>query len=361
MVIAGTRPELIKLSRILVKLKEETKLVFVFTGQNFDKELSTVFIKQMKLPKPTYMYKLAGKCFALTISNIFCYIDMLLEKEKPDGVLILGDTNSALSAIVVKRRKIPLFHLEAGNRCFDDNVPEEINRRIIDHVSDINLVYSDIAREYLVREGLSPDRVIKVGSPMFEVLKFYKNQILYSEVITDLGIKSKDFIVFSSHREENVDNYSSDIYDIISYLSTLSTVVVTLHPRLRNILNDKVKQFPSNVIVNKPFGFFDYIHLQQNAKCVVSDSGTLTEESSILGFPAIQLRTTHERPEGNEEAAVLLSSLDLNSIKYCYRLAISRQNIKTPQDYICYNVSDKIVRLIYSFIPFVNKYVWLKK
>lgn len=369
MTIVGTRPEIIRLSRVLACLDKYTDHILVHTGQNYDYELNEVFFKEMEVRKPDYFIEAAGATAAETIGQVIIKVDPILEKEKPEALLILGDTNSCLSAIPAKRRKIPIFHMEAGNRCFDQRVPEEINRKIIDHISDINLTYSSIAREYLLREGLPPELVIKTGSPMFEVLNYYSNKIDQSQILKQLTLTGRDYFVVSAHREENID---SDVN--LSKLTTVlngiaesygKRIIVSTHPRTRKRVEAKGIKFHNNVELLKPLGFFDYVHLQKNAYAVLSDSGTITEESSILNFPALNIREAHERPEGMEEAAVMMTGLELDRVHQGLSILIDQgrgenRTLGMVKDYNVPNVSEKVLRIIISYVDYINRNIWRK-
>lgn len=369
MTIVGTRPEIIRLSRVLAKLDQYTNHVLVHTGQNYDYELNQIFFDDMEIRKPDHFLEAAGATAAETVGLIIAKADAVMEKEKPDALLILGDTNSCLAAYPAKRRKIPIFHMEAGNRCFDQRVPEETNRKIVDHTSDINLTYSDIAREYLLREGLPPDRIIKTGSPMFEVLTHYRSKIEGSDVLARLGLAKEDYFVVSAHREENIES-DRNFDRLVAILNSLATeydkrVIVTTHPRTRKRVEARGITFDSRVELLKPLGFSDYVHLQMQAKAVISDSGTINEESSILNFPALNLREAHERPEGMEEASVMLVGLNLERVHQGLSIldGQSRGNdriLRQVADYSIPNVSDKVIRIILSYTDYVNRVVWLK-
>ncbi len=370
MTIVGTRPEIIRLSRIIAKLDESCEHILVHTGQNFDFELNEVFFSELGIRKPDVFLEAAGENSAVTIGKVIIAADSAIKDFKPDAILILGDTNSSLSAISAKRNKVPIFHMEAGNRCFDFNVPEEINRRIVDHISDINLTYSQIAREYLINEGLPPDQIIKTGSPMKEVLDFYSTDIESSNVLNELELLPNKYFLVSSHREENVDS-PEKLKLLMSLLERLIKeynlpVIFSTHPRTKKRLEDL--QIKSNPMIKflKPFGFFDYVKLQINARCVLSDSGTITEESSILNFPALNLRETHERPEGFEEGSVMMVGLDADlicqSILYLDEQPRGEDRVlNLVQDYSVNNVSEKVLRIIYSYTNFINKKVWNKQ
>lgn len=365
--IVGTRPEIIRLSRVLAKLDEYTDYCLVHTGQNYDYELNEIFFRDLGLRTPDYFLGAAGATAAETIGKVISDVDKVLEKEKPEAVLILGDTNSCLAAIPAKRRKIPVFHMEAGNRCFDFRVPEEINRRIVDHISDINMPYSDIAREYLLREGLPPDRVIKTGSPMYEVLNHSMPKIQQSTALTELGLQPVSYFLVSAHREENVDD-GPHLAKLIEVLNTLAkkyelTVLVSTHPRTRKRVEALGADFDPRVRLMKPWGFLDYVHLEMNARAVLSDSGTITEESSILNFPALNIRDAHERPEGMEQASVMLTGMNPDRIFQALEILADQprgdQRLLLPvADYSVPNVSDKVLRIILSYTDYVQRTVW---
>ena len=369
MTVVGTRPEVIRLSRVLACLDRHTDHCLVHTGQNYDYELNEIFFKELVLRKPNYVLGAAGKSVAETIGTILIKIDPILEKENPDALLVLGDTNSCLSVIVAKRRKIPVFHMEAGNRCFDQRVPEELNRKVVDHLSDINMTYSELAREYLLREGLPPERVIKTGSPMYEVLSHYRSKIEQSDVLSRLGLQASDYFVVSAHREENVDS-PAQLDKLVDLLNGLADVyhrrlIVSAHPRTRARIESSGVRLPTLVELHKPFGLLDYIHLEMNALAVLSDSGTITEESSILNFPAVNIRQAHERPEGMEEGAVMMTGLERERVFQA--LAILEQQprgdqrgLRIVRDYDVPNVSEKVLRIIHSYIDHINRLVWHK-
>ncbi len=367
MSVVGTRPEIIRLSRVLAKLDEHCEHTLVHTGQNYDFELNEVFFNDLGVRKPDYFLNAAGKNAAETIGQVIIKVDEVLEEIKPDAMLVLGDTNSCLSAIPAKRRKIPIFHMEAGNRCFDQRVPEETNRRIVDHTADINLTYSTIARDYLLAEGLPADRVIKTGSPMFEVLTHYIPQIDSSDVLARLGLSKGAFFVVSAHREENVDS-PKQLAKLAETLNTVAAhydipVIVSTHPRTRNRIEAQGLEFHSNIRLLKPLGFHDYNHLQKNAKAVLSDSGTISEESSIMNFPALNLREAHERPEGMEEASVMMVGLGVERVMQALHILESQPSgekrlLRQVYDYSMPNVSDKVVRIIHSYTDYVKRVVW---
>lgn len=371
MTIVGTRPEIIRLSRVINKLDHHCDHVLVHTGQNFDYELNKVFFNDLRIRKPDYFLDtaVASVNAAQTIGNVISLVDKVLESEAPEAVVILGDTNSSLAVISAKRRKIPVFHMEAGNRCFDLRVPEEINRRIVDHTADINLTYSTIARDYLLREGLPPDQIIKTGSPMFEVLNYYLPQIMASDATIRLGVEHTKYFVVSAHREETIesDKYFGKFVQVLNMIAEDHgmPVVVSTHPRTRKRIEQEGIVFHSEVHLLKPLGFHDYVNLQMNAKAVLSDSGTITEEASILNFPAINLRETHERPEGFEEASVMMVGLDVNRVRQALAILQDQPSgeqrlLRLVSDYTMPNVSDKVVRIILSYTDYVNRVVWKK-
>lgn len=367
--IVGTRPEIIRLSRVLAKLDEYCEHILIHTGQNYDYELNQIFFDDLGIRKPDYFLNSAGKSGAETIGKVIISVDSVLEEVRPDALLILGDTNSCLGVIPAKRRKIPVFHMEAGNRCFDERVPEEINRRIVDHTADFNLTYSSIAREYLLREGLNPETVIKTGSPMFEVLNFYKNKIDESNILLKLNLNPGEFFVVSAHREENIDS-DKNFEKLILILNTVAEsydlkIIVSTHPRTQKKIDKAKLPLHSNINLLKPLGFFDYVKLQKEAKAVLSDSGTINEESSILNFPALNIREAHERPEGMEEASVMMVGLELERILQALKILedqpFGEQRIlRQVYDYSMPNVSDKVVRIIHSYTDYINRTVWKK-
>ena len=369
MTVVGTRPEIIRLSRVIARLDEFCEHILVHTGQNYDYELNQIFFEDLGIRKPNFFLNAAGKSGAETIGNVIIAVDKLLTESSPEALLVLGDTNSCMAVIPAKRQKIPIFHMEAGNRCFDMRVPEEINRRIVDHTADINLTYSSIARDYLIREGLSPDMVIKTGSPMFEVLSHYSEAINKSDVMERLGLNPEKFFLVSIHREENIVP-EININKIISILNGVSErynypVIVSTHPRTKKRIDEIGTTFNENVRLLKPLGFTDYNKLQINARAVLSDSGTINEESSILNFPALNLREAHERPEGMEEGSVMLVGLELSRILQALAITDtqSRGNnriLRLVNDYSMPNVSDKVLRIIHSYTDYVNRVIWKK-
>jgi len=367
--VVGTRPEIIRLSCTLIALDKSDAIehILVHTGQNYDYELNEIFFDDLGLKKPDYFLEAAGKNATETVGNILIKIDPILEKEKPDAFLVLGDTNSCLCAIPAKKRKIPVFHMEAGNRCFDQRVPEETNRKIVDHVSDINLTYSSIAREYLLREGLPADRIIKTGSPMYEVLHKFLPKIEVSNVLVKLGLEKHKFFVVSSHREENISN-PKNFKGLIDSLNLIAEtynypIIVSTHPRTRNMLNETGLEMHKNIQLLKPLGFSDYNALQMHSYAVLSDSGTISEESSILNFHALNIRDAHERPEAMEEASVIMVGLNPERIMQGL-VALNAQernpkrNFRQVSDYSMPNVSEKMVRIILSYTDYIKRVVW---
>jgi UDP-N-acetylglucosamine 2-epimerase (non-hydrolysing) len=370
MTLVGTRPEVIKLCRVIYELDQHTNHILIHTGQNYDYELNEIFFQQLNIKKPDYFLDAVGDNLAQTIGNIIAKSDEVMEKECPHALLLLGDTNSCLSAISAKRRKIPIFHMEAGNRCFDQRVPEEINRKIVDHISDINMTYTEHARRYLLREGISPERVIKTGSPMKEVLDHYLPHINASDVLKQLQVKPGEYFVVSAHREENVDS-EVKLSDLLESLNAIGDrwkmpVIVSTHPRTRKRIEDlNYTDLDIHIRFLRPLGFLDYVKLQMNALCVISDSGTITEESSILNFPAVMIREAHERPEGMDEGTLImcglnmervLESIDIITAHYCR----DTRNFRIVQDYDTDNVSKKVLRIIMSYTDYVNRIVWHK-
>jgi UDP-N-acetyl-L-fucosamine synthase len=367
--VVGTRPEIIRLSRVMAALDRECDHVLVHTGQNYDYELNEIFFQDLEIRKPDHFLEAAGQNAAETIGHVIARADRVLESVAPQAFLVLGDTNSCLAAIAAKRRKIPIFHMEAGNRCFDQRVPEEINRKIVDHISDINLPYSSISREYLLREGLPPDRVIKTGSPMFEVLTHYRPKIDRSDVLERLRLAPGDYFVVSAHREENIDA-PPQFAKLAALLNGLAVnhgrrVIVSTHPRTRKRIDSEKVAIDPRVELLKPLGFTDYVKLQLSAAAVLSDSGTITEESSILNLPALNIRQAHERPEGMEEAAVMMTGLELENVERglavlaAQRLGPER-DLRIVADYSVPNVSEKVLRIILSYTDYVNRTVWSK-
>lgn len=371
MSVVGTRPEIIRMSRVLAALDVHCNHVLVHTGQNYDYELNQVFFDDLGVRKPDYFLNSADGSTgaANTIGNLITAVDGVLAIEQPEAMLVLGDTNSCLSVIPAKRRKVPIFHMEAGNRCFDQRVPEETNRRIVDHTADINLTYSTIARDYLLREGLPPDQVIKTGSPMFEVLHHYLPQTQASNALSRLGLQPERYFVMSAHREENIESEKS-FSKLVAVLNALAEdhglpVVVSTHPRTQKRVDTTGAQFHPMVRLMKPLGFHDYVNLQIQARAVLSDSGTINEESSILNFPALNLREAHERPEGMEEAAVMMVGLEVERVRQGLAILATQprgadRNLRLVADYSMPNVSDKVVRIIHSYTDYVNRVVWKK-
>lgn len=367
MTVVGTRPEIIRLSRVLAALDRYCDHVLVHTGQNYDYELSQVFFEDLGIRKPDRFLEAAKGSASATIGNILIAMEEVLKEEVPDALLVLGDTNSCLSVIPAKRHRIPVFHMEAGNRCFDQRVPEETNRVIVDHTADINMTYSDIAREYLLREGLPPDRVIKTGSPMFEVLHHYMERIDASDILHRLRLVEHEYFVISAHREENIESDRTffRLVDIINDLADTYgwPVIVSTHPRTRNRVDAAGVSFHPLVQLGKPLGFHDYVRLQKSAHAVLSDSGTITEESSILNFPAINIREAHERPEGMEEGAVIMTGLSLGRVRQALAILEAQgrgdhRDLRLVADYSMPNVSDKVVRIIHSYTDYIRRVVW---
>jgi UDP-N-acetylglucosamine 2-epimerase (non-hydrolysing) len=370
MTVVGTRPEIIRLSRVMAVLDRDVDQVIVHTGQNYDYELNEIFFSDLGIRRPDVFLEAAGGTAAETIGRIIARIDDVLMSHRPDALLVLGDTNSCLAAISAKRRKIPVFHMEAGNRCFDQRVPEEINRRIVDHIADVNLPYSDISREYLLREGLPPDRVIKTGSPMFEVLTHYSAKIAQSDVLSRLGLERERYFVVSAHREENIDS-PAQFRRLVEVLNTLAEeerqrLIVSTHPRTRKRIESEGVTLHEGVELLKPLGFCDYVHLQQHARAVLSDSGTISEESSILNFPALNIREAHERPEAMEEGSVMMTGLDVSTVRQALRVLASQRRggertLRPVADYGMPNVSEKVVRIIVSYTGYVRQVVWRER
>jgi len=367
--VIGTRPEIIRLSRVLVALDNYCEHIIVHTGQNYDYELNQIFFDDLELRKPDHFLNAAGSSGAETIGNVIIAMDQLLTEESPDGMLVLGDTNSCMAAISAKRRKIPIFHMEAGNRCFDMRVPEEINRKIVDHTADINLTYSSIAREYLLREGLSPDMIVKTGSPMFEVLSHYREKIDSSNILSELDLEAGQYFLVSAHREENVDS-DLNFGNLVETLNNIAEVydlpiIVSTHPRTQKRIDALSASFDRNIRLLKPLGFTDYNLLQIMAKATLSDSGTINEESSIMNFPALNIREAHERPEGMEEAAVMMVGLESERVMQGLKILENQsfgdaRLLNQVQDYSMPNVSEKVVRIIHSYVDYVNRTVWKK-
>jgi UDP-N-acetyl-L-fucosamine synthase len=367
--VVGTRPEIIRLSRVMAKLDEFCEHIIIHTGQNYDYELNEVFFLDLGIRKPDYFLNAAGGNAAETIGKIIIEVDKVLAEIQPECLLILGDTNSCLASIPAKRRKIPIFHMEAGNRCFDFRVPEEINRRIVDHTADINLTYSSIARDYLLNEGLPPDRVIKTGSPMFEVLHHYLDGIKSSDILKRLDLTEGNFFVVSAHREENVDS-PQNLEKLANILNKVAErydepIIVSTHPRTQKRIDEAGLKFHPQIRLLKPMGFKDYVKLQMCARAVLSDSGTISEESSILNFPALNIREAHERPEGFEEAAVMMTGLEVDRVLQALKILESQprgaeRSLRLVEDYSMPNVSDKVLRIILSYTDYVNRVVWKK-
>jgi UDP-N-acetylglucosamine 2-epimerase (non-hydrolysing) len=369
--VIGTRPEIIRLSRVLARLDQTCEHVLIHTGQNYDYELNQIFFDDLGIRKPDYFLDSAkdSNSAAQTIGNLIGLADQVLEKVQPDALLVLGDTNSCLSVIPAKRRKIPVFHMEAGNRCFDERVPEEINRRIVDHTADINMPYSSIAREYLLREGLAPASIIKTGSPLFEVLSFYRSKIDSSDVMSRLELKTKDYFLVSGHREENIDNPKL-FKQFVEMLNGLAQkfdqpIILSAHPRTQKRIAESDLTLDSRVSTLKPLGFFDYVKLQLNARTVLSDSGSISEEASILGISALNIREAHERPEAMEEVPVMMVGLNLDRIYQAIELleqdgCIGQKGLLVVADYQMPNVSEKVVRILHSYTDYVNRTVWKK-
>ena len=367
--VVGTRPEIIRLSRVIAKLDDYCDHMLVHTGQNYDYELNEIFFQDLDIRKPDYFLNAAGASGAETIGNVIIAVDKVLAEVQPEALLVLGDTNSCMAVIPAKRRKIPIFHMEAGNRCFDMRVPEEINRRIVDHTADINLTYSTIARDYLLAESLPPDMVIKTGSPMFEVLDYYREGIEQSDVLDRLDLEQGQFFVVSAHREENIDS-DKNFLKLVEVLNMISErygypVIVSTHPRTQKRVEAMGVTFHKNVRLLKPLGFKDYNKLQLTARTVLSDSGTINEESSILNFPALNIREAHERPEGMEEAAVMMVGLEVERVMQGLQILESQsygelRSLRLVADYSMPNVAEKVVRIIHSYTDYVNRVVWKK-
>ncbi len=369
MTLVGTRPEIIKPSEIIKELDRVTEHILVHTGQNYDYELNEIFFKELGLRKPDYFLGAVGATAAATVGNIIAKVDEVLEKERPEALLVLGDTNSCMGAYAAKRLKIPIFHMEAGNRCFDARVPEEVNRKIIDHMSDINLVYSDVTRMNLLHEGIPMDRILKTGSPTYEVLLAHKAEIEASPVLEELSLIPGDYFVLSAHREENIniDENFKKLIEIIRRVSDTykKTIIFSVHPRTRKRLESERIELPKNVLMMKPLGFFAYVKLQMNALCVLTDSGTISEESSMLNFPGVNIREAHERVEAMDEGSVIMTGLNPDRVLQAIELARKQsrgadREFRLPPDYSYTNVSKKVVRIIMSYTDYVNRHVWMK-
>jgi UDP-N-acetylglucosamine 2-epimerase len=369
MTVLGTRPEIIRLSRVIAALDRAVEHVLVHTGQNYDYELNQIFFDDLEIRRPDHFLGAAGTTPAQTIGTLISKTDEILSATQPDAFLVLGDTNSCLAAYPAKRRHVPVFHMEAGNRCFDQRVPEEVNRRLVDHLADVNMPYSSISREYLLMEGLPPDRVIKTGSPMHEVLTFYRHKIEASTILTRLGLEPGRFFLVSAHREENIDppEQFAKLVDLLNRLAAKYAlrVIVSTHPRTRKRIEEERVALHPLVDLVKPLGYCDYVKLQTIAKAVLSDSGTITEESSILDFPAVNIRNAHERPEGFEEGAVMMTGLDWDAVEAALGVLEgqhrgSARSLRVVSDYTAPNVSDKVVRIILSYTGYVNRVVWRK-
>ena len=366
--VVGTRPEIIRLSQVILKLDDSDSIdhILVHTGQNYDYELNEVFFENLGLRKPDYFLNAAGGNATVTSGQILINIDPILEETNPDAFLVLGDTNSCLCAIAAKKRKIPIFHMEAGNRCYDQRVPEETNRKIVDHISDVNLTYSDIAREYLLKEGLPADRIIKTGSPIFEVIEKYKHKIENSNILEKLKLKKEGYFLISAHREENIN--SSNFINLVESLNIVAEtyklpIIISTHPRTRNKINESGVKFNSLIQLMKPMGFHDYNHLQKYSKAVLSDSGTISEESSIMNFPALNIREAHERPEAMEEASVMMVGLNSDRILQGLRIILNQKRgiertVFPVADYSKSNVSEKVLRIIVSYTDYIKRNVW---
>jgi UDP-N-acetyl-L-fucosamine synthase len=361
--IVGTRPEMIKMSEIIKKLDKHTEHIFVHTGQNYDYELNQIFYDDLDLREPDVLLESAGNSLAETLSRVMLMVEDVLREEKPDAVVILGDTNSALAGIIAKRMKIPLFHLEAGNRCFDDNVPEEINRRILDHIADVNMVYAQNERQYLLSEGCAKDRTFIMGSPMYEVLKVHQDKIRESKVLDELDLKAKEYFLVSIHRDENTE-IESNLKELVKTLNSIAKkyklpIIVSCHPRLKNKIMDKKLKFGKQIKMMQPFGFIDYISLQANAKCVISDSGTISEESAILGFPAITVRNAIERPEAVDAGSIVMTGVNEQNILTTLDMVLENYSDgAVPLEYSADNTSERVLRVILGYTPYVRKYVW---
>lgn len=370
MTIVGTRPEIIKLSRVISEFDKHTNHILVHTGQNYDYELNEVFFNELEIRKPDFFLETVGKNTAETIGNVISKSDEIMAKVKPDAILLYGDTNSCLSVISAKRRKIPVFHFEAGNRCFDQRVPEELNRKVVDHLSDINMPLTEHARRYLINEGIKPENIIKTGSPMKEILDFYSKKIDDSEILNSLKLNKNDYFVVSAHREENIDsneNFKDFIESLLEVVNVYNKkIIVSTHPRTMKKLSETNQvKLDKNILFLKPMGLFDYVNLQKNAFCVLSDSGTITEESSILNFPAIMIRQAHERPEGMDQGTLIMSGLNkrdvISSINIVTSFDYKSREFKIVEDYNVDNFSKKILKIVHSYIGYINRTVWFKK
>jgi UDP-N-acetylglucosamine 2-epimerase len=369
--VIGTRPEIIRLSRVISLLDQTCEHTLIHTGQNYDYELNQIFFDELEIRKPNFFLESAkaSSSVAQTIGNIIQSVDLVFEKIQPDALLVLGDTNSAFSVLPAKKRKIPIFHMEAGNRCFDERVPEETNRRIVDHVADINMPYTSIARDYLLRESVPPDRIIKTGSPLFEVLNFYMPKIKESNVLERLGLTTRKFFLISAHREENIENPM--LFErFINILNSLAQkysqpIILSAHPRTKKRFENSPVILDPRIRILNPLGFFEYVNLQLNARVVLSDSGSISEESSIIGFPALNIRETHERPEAMEEGSVIMTGMNFERISQSIHLlefesGIRQQQLKNVSDYQAHNVSEKVVRILHSYTDYVNRTIWKK-
>lgn len=365
MTIVGTRPEIIKLSRVMAALDKHTEHILVHTGQNYDYDLNEVFFKDLEIRKPDYYLESAGKSAMETIANVLVKTDKLFDEVKPDALLLYGDTNSCLSVISAKKKRIPIFHMEAGNRCFDQRVPEELNRKIVDHLSDINMPLTEHARRYLIAEGIPAEKVIKTGSCMKEVLEYYRPKIEKSKVLQELGLKAGEFFIVSAHREENVDN-EQNFKDLLNTLNKLAEkykyrILVSTHPRTRKKLESlSAQEFNPLVEFMKPFGFSDYIQLQKSSFCVISDSGTITEEGSLLGIPAVMIRQAHERPEGMDQGILIMSGLSAQDVIHAVQTVTTMKKPELVHDFDVENVSEKVVKIILSYVHYINRTVWSK-
>ena len=370
MTIVGTRPEIIKLSRVIAEMEKFTKHILIHTGQNYDYELNEIFFDELEIKRPDYFLDAAGSSVAETIGNVIAKSDIIINEHKPDAILLYGDTNSCLSVISAKRRQVPVFHFEAGNRCFDQRVPEELNRKIVDHLSDINLPLTEHARRYLLNEGIKPETVIKTGSPMKEILNYYMPKIKKSSVLKDLNLKPNDFFIVSAHREENID-YDKNFNDLLESLIEIVNVfkkriIVSTHPRtMKKLIEINKINLNKKIEFMKPMGLFDYVKLQMEAYCVVSDSGTITEESSILNFPAITIRHAHERPEGMDEGTLIMTGLGKMNIIDAIKIVVSQnqkdiRNFRLVKDYDVDNFSKKVTKIVFSYFDYINRTVWHK-